>query len=276
MPYHANSGSFKKGHTPWSAGSPLPKSTKEKIRAKAIEPEKIAQSIAHLPQTRRGCENPNWKGGLRTKTCLYCEKQFQVTPTLFDKAKYCSRLCQNRAKHREGKENPNWSGGHYKNCEYCGEEFWAIPSSKQRYCSPSCASKAKGVFARLNNNLEFQQKRLQAAIKQPNKQERKLETLLEKWFPSEWKFVGDGEVILGGLNPDFINCNGKKQIIEFFGCWYHGCPIHHPEKKVHWQDTEVGKKVIFSRYGFQTLVIWEHELGDERAIVEKVLCFRKV
>jgi len=277
MPYHANSGSFKKGHIPWSLGKPLPESTKEKIRQKALRPERVAQSIANLPPIVTGCENPNWKGGRKIKKiCAYCGQEFQVFPSLLNTAKYCSRLCQNRAKHRDGNENPNWRGGHYRQCEYCGKEFWVIPSKEKthHYCSYSCATKAKGVFRRLNTDPEFQRRR--QVMKKPNRQERKLEAILEKWFPNEWKFVGDGEVILGSLNPDFINCNGRKHIIEFFGCWHHGCPIHHPEKKVDWIETETGKKVIFSRYGFKTLVIWEHELANEQAIVDKVLCFKEV
>ena len=151
---------------------------------------------------------------------------------------------------------------------------YASIEKTHRYCSLSCKAKAEGVFKGLNNDPIFQQKRLKAAIKKPNRQERKLEAILEEWFPSEWKFVGDGEVILGKLNPDFINCNGKKQIVELFGCWYHGCPLHHPNNEVSWQNTEIGKKVIYSRYGFKTLVIWEHELEDEEVVVNKITQFR--
>lgn len=31
----------------------------------ALRPERIAQSIAHLPQTMKGSKNPHWKGGKR-------------------------------------------------------------------------------------------------------------------------------------------------------------------------------------------------------------------
>lgn len=239
----------------------------------AIRPERIAQSLANLPQTAKGRQNPNWRGG-KWQECLYCHKEFWVIPSLLETAKYCSRECKDKALDLSEEANPNWRGGHYKNCEYCGTQFWAIPATQEthRYCSLSCKAKAEGTFKRLNADSKFQQKRL--TMRKPNRQERKLEALLEKWFPGEWKFVGNGEVILEALNPDFINCNGRKQFIEFFGCWYHGCPIHHPEKTVHWQDTEIGKKVIFSRYGFQTLVIWEHELKDENAVIDKIVQFR--
>lgn len=270
MPRHANSGSFRKGHIPWSTGNPLPESTKEKLRIRAMKPESIAQSIANLPQPMEGYKNPNWKGGLKTKACLHCGEDFQVIPALFDSAKYCSRECKDKALDLSKEANPNWRGGHYKNCEYCGREFWVIPATEKthRFCSLSCKAKAEGIFRHLNTDPEFQQKR--QAMRKPNHQERKLEAILGKRFPGEWKFVGDGEVILGSLNPDFINCNGRKQIIELFGCWYHGCPIHHPENKVKWQDTEIGKRTIYARYGFETLVIWEHELEGEKVILDRV------
>lgn len=274
MPRHANQTSFKPGHKTWIKGKHHSLKTRQKLREKALEPERISQSVANLPQGMPGVSNPNWRGGHYIK-CAYCNNEFWVSPSLLGTAKYCSRECKDKALDLSGEANPNWRGGHYKNCEYCGTQFWVVPATQEthRYCSLSCKAKAEGVFKRLNNDPEFQQKRLQAAIKRPNRQEQKLETLLDKWFPGEWEFVGDGEVILGALNPDFINCNGKKQILEFFGCWWHGCHEHHPEKKVNWQNTEIGRRAIYSRYGFQTLIIWEHELADERAVIDKVSQF---
>jgi len=59
------------------------------------------------------------------------------------------------------------------------------------------------------------------AHKSPNKSELKLQTILNKLFPKEYKFVGNGQVVLGGKLPDFINVNGQKKIIEMFGTFYH-------------------------------------------------------
>ena len=275
MPRHANQTSFKPGHKSWIEGKHHTIETRRKLKVIALTVESISRSIANLPEGMPGVRNPNWRGG-KYLNCAFCNKEFWVSPSRLRIAKFCSRGCKDKALNIRGKRNPNWRGGHYKNCEYCGQEFWVTPSIEKthRYCSLSCKAKAEGVFKGLNNDPIFQRKRLKAAIKKPNRQERKLEAILEEWFPSEWKFVGDGEVILGKLNPDFINCNGKKQIIELFGCWYHGCPLHHPNNEVSWQNTEIGKKVIYSRYGFKTLVIWEHELEDEEVVVDKITQFR--
>lgn len=67
-----------------------------------------------------------------------------------------------------------------------------------------------------------------------------------------WEFVGDGEVVLGNISPDF------------------------PNAKIMWLNKEKGRKEIFSRYGYDTLVIWEHELKDEAKLVEKLKVFKEV
>ena len=84
----------------------------------------------------------------------------------------------------------------------------------------------------------------------PNKCEQKLQNILNLLFPSEYRFVGDGQVIIAGRNPDFINVNGKKKIIELFGDYWHRG--QNPRTRI---DT-------FKPFGFETLVIWESELKN--------------
>lgn len=99
----------------------------------------------------------------------------------------------------------------------------------------------------------------------PNKQELKLQAILNNHFPSEWKFVGDGQLIIGGLCPDFSNINGRKCLIELFGDYWHS------DKMVEsWNRTELGRIMLYNSYGYKCLVIWEHELSNEKALAEKV------
>lgn len=92
----------------------------------------------------------------------------------------------------------------------------------------------------------------------PTKPEKILNKLFQKYFPNQWKYVGCGDFILGGKNPDFINCNGQKKIIELFGDYWH--------KK---EDEEIRSK-HFLRYGFKTLIIWEHELKDINSVLKRI------
>ena len=102
-------------------------------------------------------------------------------------------------------------------------------------------------------------------IQPPNKQEQCLQRLLDSYFPGEWKFVGDGQLFVGGLCPDFTNVNGKKCLLELYGDFWHS------DKVVkNWTRTELGRIMHYNSYGFKCLVIWERELKDEKALVARI------
>lgn len=97
-----------------------------------------------------------------------------------------------------------------------------------------------------------------AASSKPNKPEQKLQRFLDNRYPGEWKYVGDGSFILDGYNPDFINVNGRKLIIELFGDYWHQ------------GEDPADRAKVFEPYGFKTLVIWQHELKNLLAVGSKV------
>lgn len=67
--------------------------------------------------------------------------------------------------------------------------------------------------------------------------------------------------MLGNLTPDFMNVNGEKQLIELYGDYWH-------------RDDDPQERInIFRGFGFSTLVIWERELRDEPAVVERLKAF---
>lgn len=82
----------------------------------------------------------------------------------------------------------------------------------------------------------------------PNKPESIILNLLENIFPGQWKYTGDFSFTINGKAPDFVNCNGQKKIIELFGDYWHRG--ENPEDRA----------AIFEPFGYETLVIWEHEL----------------
>lgn len=98
----------------------------------------------------------------------------------------------------------------------------------------------------------------------PNKAELFLDELFQDLLPNEYKFVGDGEFILAGKCPDFVNVNGQKKIIELFG--EH---VHKPEEEQERMD-------LFAQYGFQTLVIWFGELRNLDLVKQKLMEFNNV
>lgn len=89
--------------------------------------------------------------------------------------------------------------------------------------------------------------------------ETKLEFLLnDNGF--NYKFVGDGAVIIENKCPDFINCNGQKKIIEFIGGGL---------------KSEMDSKIeIYKKYGYKTLVLYLPQLrNNPQAIIKKVRGF---
>ena len=120
---------------------------------------------------------------------------------------------------------------------------------------------------------DYVKKQMRSRHVRPNKVEITLNSLLQENFPKEWKYTGDGSVIIEGLCPDWINCNGKKKIIELFGCFFHGCPIHNPHWKPPFKSRENIRREIFSRYGFNTLIVWEHELENQHPLIDKLKIF---
>lgn len=95
----------------------------------------------------------------------------------------------------------------------------------------------------------------------PNKAELFLADLLEKMYPGDWKFVGNGQVIIAGKCPDFINVNGQKKIIEFYGeRWHQG-------------DDPKDREAVFAPYGYSTLVIWGKELRNMEVLTNRISNF---
>jgi hypothetical protein len=110
---------------------------------------------------------------------------------------------------------------------------------------------------------DFQKKMRAACSIKPNNLEVVLKDLLDTLFPNEYKYVGDFQVFFGGKNPDFININGKKKLIELFGEFWH---------KSEEQFTRVDH---FKSYGFSTLIVWGSELRDLETLKVKLQTFHE-
>jgi G:T-mismatch repair DNA endonuclease (very short patch repair protein) len=100
---------------------------------------------------------------------------------------------------------------------------------------------------------EHRQKILQSLKNLPNKPEKEIIKIIEdNGFP--FKYVGNGKVFIARKNPDFINYTKTRQIIEMCGVYYH-------------TKEEMDERVkLFAKYGFSTLVIWDSELKDKKAV----------
>lgn len=193
---------------------------------------------------------------------------------------------------------PRWNKGkHYTRpevikrimfpCVICKTPFEKIPSSKKITCSSLCLRELQKKNSsnmpeevrlrigesvkRLYKNPVYRERFILGRKKMisnetwrhnvlrrrcPTKPEKKMGEILNGLFPMEYKFVGDGQIWIGNKNPDFININGQKKLIEVWGDYWHRHDI--PDNLIN----------NYLRYGFKTLIIWEHELNENLPSVE--------
>jgi G:T-mismatch repair DNA endonuclease (very short patch repair protein) len=86
--------------------------------------------------------------------------------------------------------------------------------------------------------------------RRPNKLELRLFDLIQR-NELQFQYVGNWELLLGGKCPDFVSTNGKKQLIELFGDYWHSVKA---------RETAEQRTAHFKRFGYETLIIWEHDL----------------
>ena len=121
-------------------------------------------------------------------------------------------------------------------------------------------------------NPSFAQMMLKAQDVKPNKKEKLLYALLKEVRPKEFALNVKANVMtLGGRIPDFVNINGKKQVIELFGDYWHGKKRTGKSKEI----AEKEKKDHYAKLGFDCLIIWEYELKDLGAVKNKILNFSR-
>jgi predicted transcriptional regulator/very-short-patch-repair endonuclease len=102
-----------------------------------------------------------------------------------------------------------------------------------------------------NKDPEFRKKQLKGLLKRPTILEKIMINFFKE-YNLPFKYVGNGEVIIHGFNPDFIECNGKKMIIEVASSYFHN------------RNYEKRRKAIFAKYGFKTLVIWDYDIFADK------------
>lgn len=145
----------------------------------------------------------------------------------------------------------NWRYGGSRRCQSCASRIWTTKHWQDR----------KYV-------TKVMRARLKALSIKPNKPEKRLNNLLQKILPKEYKYVGDWKFVIGRYNPDFVNCNGQKKIIELYGDYWHNLPSYKKRDK--------RRLVTYKKYGYKTLIIWQRELKDLGKVMKKILAFNSM
>lgn len=205
---------------------------------------------------------------------------------------YCSHKCYTEHVKILKRPKPSKLKGRIKTrrmkrfCLYCENPFPVlIKSPHHKYCSCKCyyasrkgrkhteetKKKMSGKSRALRQDPEFIKKCIMAARRGQTKPEIKMQELLNRLYPGEYKYTGDGSFSIDGLNPDFVNVNGQKKIIEVFGIYFHDPKFSN--RKIPYRSTYDGRKKVFSDFGYETLIIWDEEMKDMEKVKRKVRGF---
>jgi G:T-mismatch repair DNA endonuclease (very short patch repair protein) len=99
--------------------------------------------------------------------------------------------------------------------------------------------------------------------KKPNKLELRLIELIHK-NQLRFRYVGNWELLVGGKCPDFVSADNRKQLIEIFGAYWHTAKA---------RETAEERLAHFKQFGYETLILWERDLLDENATLQKIRDF---
>jgi len=213
---------------------------------KAIGEIRHGREIGHGGSPSQNSQSYIWVACIRCNKARWVRYQVKAGLPEFSICNSC------RGKERIGERNGNWRGGKAKAiCLECGNIFerpkaWMKKSGK--FCSNSCEmihQRKSGIF-----NIK------------PNNPEKVIIALLEQ-AKLPFKYVGDGKIWIGRRNPDFLNINGKKQVIELLGTYWH-LLFDGAQRKEH-----------YKQYGFDCLIIWEDELSNEPRLLAKLKRFSR-
>lgn len=201
-------------------------------------------------QGLRGSVNPNWKGGDEERQCLTCGNPFIAPREQLSKGlgKFCSHRCAGQYKPphirevigaatRKRLKDPVFRARWLKAVEQSG--IW---------------ERAAAHFRSLRASPQFQRAMFKGLNQKPNKKEMRLLAILDRHWPGEWEYTGDGEVIINGLAPDFRH-KTKPLVIELFGDYWHSA-----RRKLSWHQTELGRMMSYNGAGVECLVLWEKDL----------------
>jgi hypothetical protein len=212
--------------------------------------------------------------------CRTCKKKFLYYP-LSSKGQFCSYSCywkfkkgkivRNSKLIRKGEHlsvSTEFKKGHKLNykgreisnkCKVCGNESADFLSNNRKYCSYRCYwEDKKNLMKNVWSNKEYKDKTIRAIlkglIKRPTSLEKQMIDVIKR-NNLPYKYVGDGSFLIGFKNPDFVNVNGEKKLIEV------GNVFHHQN------DYIEKRKSYFAKYGWKSY-IFINDIINENYILE--------
>jgi G:T-mismatch repair DNA endonuclease (very short patch repair protein) len=135
------------------------------------------------------------------------------------------------------------------------------PEAKQRVSEKLLKKYKTNTSARVKNASNFNRN---VRPTQPELMFKKI--ALKEKLP--FSYVGNGKHWIGSKNPDFIH-KQRKIIVEIFGCYWHGCPEHFPNRTQKYCD-EFERKDYYLKHGYKCAVIWEHDVNNIDTVLRRI------
>lgn len=136
---------------------------------------------------------------------------------------------------------------------------WSDPVERRKLSSTIVTQEKKRQIMKQHCDEPGYLKKILSKRAASNEEIAFMKFLAEQHF--SYQFVGDGTLVLGGKNPDFLSLDGKKRLIELWGDVYH--QRHMPQSRID----------HFNQFGYKTLIIWASEMSDPEQVAEKIRKF---
>jgi len=106
--------------------------------------------------------------------------------------------------------------------------------------------------------------------KRPSLPERQLISLIER-YSLPYRYVGDGQLIIGNKNPDFVHTSGVR-VVEVYGRAFHDPELARTKfgRDIAHHQTYNGAKEHYARHGLDCVILWDDEVCDEKTVLERL------
>jgi len=168
----------------------------------------------------------------------------------------------------KGSKGGNWKGGLVTiKCAICGKEKEVRPDKIAKGGSKYCSNLCKGK-AQLGRPVSEKTRAALRNQKHVPIHHTKPEMIFEEICKKNslpFKYTGDGAFWIGknpSINPDFVDCDGKKLAVEIFGDYWHSPLLRN---NIPYNQTYEGRNKILKEYGWKLVIFWETDLLREDA-----------
>jgi len=181
-----------------------------------------------------------------------------------------SKLKQSKTlkkQYKEGKRKVHENSiNSFKNCRIGSK----LTEKHKKSISDSVQKRLKNgthIFQTIWNNKNYKEKHIKTVINNSMKclysLEKKFLEIVKK-YNLPYKYVGNGDFLLGFKNPDFININGEKICIE----------VYYPYFKIRdyksCKNYEESRTNHFKKYAWKTIFLTNEDLKNEEKTLLKI------